>query len=236
MKKNILVALSVAVFALPSCRKIKGDGPSITKTYSVSGFTAIDAGIDAEVYYTQDNNYKLEISGQSNIVDKIETPVENGQLRLQFRKFSSLGFHNRIVVHISSPSVNGLSVNGSGALYANQPVSSGNINLKVNGSGNIYMSSYTGNDLTANISGSGRIAVNGGNVKTEDTHISGSGDMDLLNIAAQNVTVHTSGSGNTSVNASNTLDIHISGSGNVYYKGTPSVNTSISGSGKVSHQ
>ncbi len=217
MKKSILAVAAVSVLAFPSCRKISGD-------------------IDGDVYYTQDSVYKVEIYAQSNVLDKIETPIENGQLRLQFRKFGNVGSHNRIITRISAPDINGLSVNGSGNLYANQAISSNNMNLKVNGSGNITIASYTGNDLIANVNGSGRIAVNGGSVKTEDLRISGSGDLDLLNLQAENVTVHTSGSGSTSVYATRTLDVHISGSGDVYYRGTPSVSTSISGSGKVTHQ
>jgi hypothetical protein len=235
--KMILVVLSaITIVAFQSCRKEAGNGPSITKTYSITGFTSIDAGIDGDVYYTQDSEYKVEIYAQQNILDKIETPIENGQLRLQFRKYAYPGKHNRIVTHISSPLVSGLSVNGSGSMYVNAPVSSDNMTLKVNGSGYISMSSFTGTDLSATVNGSGRIAVNGGSVVNEDLRISGSGDLDMLNLFAQNANVHTSGSGNTSLYAGNRLDIFISGSGNVYYRGNPSVSTSISGSGKVTHQ
>lgn len=237
MKKQILVALTAAaVFTFQSCRKTAGDGPSITKTYSLSGFTGIDAGIDGDVYYTQDSVYKVEITGQANILDKIETPIVNGELRLQFKKFGHIGRHDRLVARISAPSVTSLGVNGPGNVYANNGVSSKNMNLRVNGSGNLYVASCMGNDLTGNISGSGRITVNGGKVYTENLRISGSGDIDLMNLEAENVSTNTSGSGNTSVYATKTLDIKISGSGNVYYRGNPSVNTSISGSGKVSHQ
>lgn len=236
MKKTITaIAIFATAFSITSCRRVSGDGPSITKTYNLTGFTAINSGIDGDVYYTQDSVYKVEIYGQSNILDKIETPIENGELRLQFRKFGNIGWHNRITARISAPTLTGLAVNGSGNVYANQPVSSANMTLKVNGSGNVTMAGYTGTDMDVDVNGSGRIIVNGGKVKTADVHISGSGDVDIAGMQAENATVNTSGSGNVSIWATNTLDVRISGSGDVYYTGNPIVTTSISGSGKVRH-
>lgn len=235
MKKNILIAMAaVSVVAFQSCRKTIGEGPSVTKAYSVSDFTSIDAGLGGDVYYTQDSVYKLEIYAQSNVQDLIETPIVGGELRLQFKKFSKIGRYDKVIVYVHAPSINGLGVNGSGNLYTSQGVSSNNIALKVNGSGNISMASYTGQSLSANISGSGRIAVNGGSVTSSNLRISGSGDIDMLNLSADNVVTNTSGSGNTTVTANNSLDVHISGSGDVFYRGYPALYTSISGSGKVS--
>jgi hypothetical protein len=237
MKKSIVAVLSVAaVLGFQSCRKISGNGPSITKTYSLSGFTAVNTGIDGDVYFTQDSVYKVEIYGQSNILDRLETPIVNGELRLEFRKYAHLGNHERVVAYISGPSMNGLTVNGSGSLSVNQSTTGTRLNLRVSGSGSINVASYTGNELIADISGSGRINVNGGNVNNENLHISGSGDMNLLGIVTKNATTSTSGSGNISLYVTSSLDVRISGSGDVYYVGNPSVSASISGSGKVTHQ
>jgi len=235
MKKNILVAVAAVAFvSFQSCNKTKGDGPSITKNYALTGFSSVDAGLDGEVYYTQDSVYKVEIYAQSNIHDQIETPIVGGELRLQFKKFLKVGKHNRIITYIHSPNITALRINGSGSMFVNQPILSGNMSLKVNGSGSINVVSYTGTTLSADISGSGRITVNGGTVGNSNLQISGSGDIDMLNIEAGSVTTNTSGSGNTTVKVVNALDVRISGSGNVYYRGNPSVNANISGSGKVS--
>lgn len=237
MKKSITaIALLAAAISTSSCRRTSGDGPSITKTYTISGFSAIYSGIDGDVYYTQDSVYKVEIFGQSNILDKIETPIENGELRIQFRKFDNIGRHDRIVARISAPSLTGLGINGSGNVYANSPVSSTSVNLKVNGSGNISMAGYTGTNMDVNVNGSGRITINGGKVGSNSIRISGSGDVDMMGMQSENASIHTSGSGNVSLWATKTLDIRISGSGDVYYTGNPIVTTNISGSGKVTHR
>lgn len=229
-----LAAILVLAFILQSCHKIKGEGPVITRSYSLSGFTAIDAGIDADVYVTQDNFYKVEIQAQENILSKIETPIVNGELKLQFEKYINLRRHDRIVVYITAPDIAGLGINGSGTLSALQPISSARLYLKVNGSGSVSVSSYIGETLSANISGSGDVNVNGGAVNSEALKISGSGTINLLNLSAKYVSAETSGSGKTTVRVSDNLDVSISGSGDVYYAGNPSVHTVISGSGRVS--
>ncbi len=236
MKKNILtVVAATAVFAFQSCHKISGNGPTITRTYSQSGFNAVNSGIDGDVYYTQDSVYKVEIHAQSNILDQIETKVVDGELQIQFEKFKHIWRHDRITVYVSSPDVEALGVNGSGNIYALNDVHSNSMRLKVNGSGNITLTKYTGLAFSANISGSGDVTVNGGEVKTEDLHISGSGTISMPGLIADDVTTNTSGSGDMTVHANKTLNVRISGSGNVYYTGYPAVYTSISGSGKVTH-
>lgn len=236
MKKNIFAIIAVIVtLTTQSCRKVSGSGPVISRAYNETGFTSVNVGIDGDIYYTQDSVYKLEIHGQSNILDKIETKIVDGELQIQFTKFDNVWRHDRISVYVSCPNIYGLGINGPGKLYALQPITSTNMRLKVNGSGNITVSKYTGTSLSADVTGSGDIQVNGGKVKTEDLRISGSGKINLLGIVADDVTTNTSGSGDISVNATNTLNVRISGSGDVYYTGSPAVSSSISGSGKLKH-
>lgn len=234
MKKSILALLSlVALFTTPSCRKVSGEGPTVTQDYVLGNFTSVDAGIDADVYYTQSNTTSVEISAQQNILSQISTPIVNGELRLQFRDFFTVWHHAPITVRISAPYLNGMGINGSGHFYALTPTTSSTLNLKVNGSGSISVAHYTGQSLSGNISGSGDITVSGGSVSAESLQISGSGTMDMLGINAVSASTQTSGSGKTTVNVSNSLDVRISGSGDVYYTGNPVIYTSISGSGKV---
>ncbi len=233
MKKIIALVFPVILFTFTSCHKTKGDGPSITRDYNLTGFTSLETSIDGDVYYTQDSFYSVKIYGQSNILDLIETPVVGGELRIQFQKFSRVGRHDRLTVYVTSPEVNGLGVKGSGRLVSTNSIDGTNISLNVSGSGDLSVGSYYGESLNVTISGSGRIDVNGGEANTATTRISGSGDIDLFGLKAQHVDTHTSGSGNTKVYAEQTLDVQISGSGNVTYMGSPSLNINISGSGKV---
>lgn len=235
--KNVILSIICAatVILAPSCHKISGDGPTITQTYNLTGFNGVNAGIDGDVYFTQSNEYKVEIVGQSNIISHVQTYIENGVLQMHFEPLANIGRHTRLTAYVSAPAAYNLGVNGSGTLKVLQPLISSDLSLKVNGSGDLYVSQLNGSNLSANISGSGNISVGSGNVRSENLQISGSGTIDLLNIYTKNCTTHTSGSGTTKVNVSDYLDATISGSGDVYYLGNPIIHTNISGSGKVVH-
>ena len=234
MKKHMLLLLcAVITLVAPSCHKISGEGAVVTRTFSIKDFSGIYAGIDGDIYFTQDSVYKVEILAQQNIQELIQTYVDGGVLQLQFEKFKNVGNHSRITVYVSAPSIHDLGVNGSGYLRVLQPVMSSALHLKVNGSGDVYVSQFNGANLTGTISGSGNINVGSGSASTETLQISGSGGIDMLNLSARSVNVRISGSGNAKVNATDNLDVNISGSGDVYYLGSPSLHTSISGSGKV---
>jgi hypothetical protein len=233
MKKPMLLITLLAAIIFQSCHKIKGNGPLVSKSYNLSGFSEIESSLDADVYITQDSFYKVEIIAQQNILDVIQTPIVNGALSIQIEKYKNVVRYDRVEVHITAPNIIGLRINGTGSVTALQPISSGNLAVAVSGSGHIKMAGYTGNSLTARISGSGEITINGGSVNTEEVKIDGSGEVDMMGVSAKTAEIETSGSATTSVWVSDYLDVEISGSGNVYYMGNPATQISISGSGKV---
>lgn len=236
MKQIILSLLSVAlVSGITSCHKIVGEGPTITQSFNITGFNGVYAGIDGDVYFTQDSVYKVEIVGQSNIISQVETKVENGILNMSFRPLANIGRHDRLRAYISAPAAYNLGINGSGSLKVLQPLISSDLILKVNGSGDVYVSQLSGGNLYGTISGSGNMSVGGGQVRYESLQISGSGSIDMLNILTRQCDTRTSGSGTTKVNVSDELNVNISGSGDVYYLGNPVIHSDISGSGKVIH-
>jgi hypothetical protein len=236
MKKNMLTIILAAIaLAFQACHKISGQGSVITKNTGISGFTSINMAIDGDIYITPDTVFNVEIHAQANILDNIQTIVQNGELNVQYTKFRYIGNHDHITINISAPYMAALRVSGSGSLHALSAMHADNMELKVDGSGNIDVAAYNGTHLSANISGSGSITANGGETNIEDIRINGSGSVNLSGVRAQEVTTDISGSGDITVTASGTLNVHTSGSGNVYYYGYPAVYSTISGSGKLIH-
>jgi hypothetical protein len=235
--KNILSAtlLAFLLFTAASCKKVRGDGPTVTETRSHSDFTAISSGIPAEVEYRTAPDYSVEISAQQNILDKIRSEVHGGELRFEFRSPYNFGPHDPIKVRISGPDVTGFTVDGSGSIEAGEVVRTGKtVRLKVNGSGDIHFESVEASGVDAEVVGSGKVTVADGDVATASADISGSGDIDLRDLSSEDADARISGSGKIYLKASRKLDVDISGSGKVYYRGNPTVTTNISGSGSVS--
>jgi len=230
--------LIVLVASATSCKKtifnsIVGKGGTVTETRQVTDFNKILLSIDANVIYTQDANYYVEISGQENVLDVLTTEVSAGELKIDFSKW--VRKHSNITIIIHSPDMRGLDISGSGNIECNGSITTSNMDINISGSGNVVLNALNTDELEAKISGSGNIEITGGTVDNQHTTISGSGDIRMEDMATNNAFCKISGSGSISVWVLEQLDATISGSGDIRYKGTPIVNTHISGSGNVIH-
>ena len=237
LKWMIPVILVLAV-SITSCKKhlfnsIKGKGATVTETRNLSGFDKISLSINADVTYTQDSVYFVEISAQQNVLDVITTEIEGGELKIDSRKW--IRKHNGIKIIIHSPDLRKIDLDGSGNFESTGMLTTTGLELEISGSGDIRITGLTAGNLDANISGSGNISISGGAVTNEEAEISGSGDIEMDNLTANISKVKISGSGSVSVWVLNQLNATISGSGDIKYRGNPAVNTTISGSGSVIH-
>jgi carbon monoxide dehydrogenase subunit G len=235
MKLSLIIFFSVISFTFSACAKISGDGPSTTQTYKLTGFTAVDNGLDADIYITQGSTYKVEIEAQQNVLDQIETPIVAGELRFRLHDDFYLGAHNPIIIRITMPTVTSLSISGSGKIEVQEQLKAGAVSLSISGSGNIKLASLHADAINSTISGSGTITVMGDPIASETSKISGSGNLKLLDIKADRATISISGSGNATIYATKSLDVNISGSGNVSYDGIQDVSSRITGSGTLRH-
>ncbi|MBL7712503.1 MAG: DUF2807 domain-containing protein [Chitinophagaceae bacterium] len=234
MNKQIFTMAGIVIgLCFSSCSKIKGDGPVITESRAVKGFSRIRAAMSGDIYVRQDSVYKVEIHAQKNIIDVLNTNVNDGQLKIDFDHNKRIGNHDRIEIFISCPNVEGLSVSGSGNITAMNKLTPSAIDLNVSGSGTLSVAELSTGSIDASISGSGDIVVLNGQAAYVNTDISGSGYLDLMGVAATAANTRISGSGDTKVNVSDELSVKISGSGDVYYRGRPRITTNISGSGKL---
>jgi hypothetical protein len=232
---GLIVALS-----LGSCKKggvfcYSGNGTETTETRDVNDFTKIDLGLPAELVYVQSDNYSVQIEASENLMEFIKTDVKSNTLTIEFKKNKCYKEKNPIKIYISSPTIKGISISGSGTVTSKNKLTSNDLDLNISGSGDMFLDSLDIQNLDVKISGSGELEANGFNtIESEKISISGSGKMNLFDLPALTSDVNVSGSGNCDVNVINSLKVDISGSGNVRYKGVPTVKSNVSGSGNVS--
>jgi|GEM_PF-522248 len=235
--KLILFVTAISFFS-QSCRKggpfgIKGKGENVTEVKNLSGFDKIHLSIDADIYYTQDSVYKVEISAQQNILAVLEVEVENNTLKFDYRR--NVWDHKKVKITVHSPDMNELSISGSGDIIMQNTLTTNTLELSISGSGNVNLPSLNAKHLKATISGTGDIKISKGSLKSETINVSGSGNVDTEYIQTESCIVRISGFGDVTVNVTESLEATISGSGDVRYKGKPTVKSSISGTGKLIH-
>lgn len=233
----MILPIGLLFLVATSCNKhlgtIKGKGELVTEIRSITNFNKIKLDMDADVVYLQDSTFYVEISAQSNLMGVIKTSVSAGELKIETTKW--IRKHKNITVIVHSPTIVGLTVSGSGNINSNSPISTGSMDLKISGSGNISLYSIQSGELDGTISGSGNISVVSGTVTNQRATISGSGNIETLNLTATNASAKISGSGDITIRVTQLLDAVISGSGNIIYAGSAAVNATISGSGSVTH-
>lgn len=233
---KLILILAIIIAVVPACRKggpwgIKGKGENMTETRSITGFDQIDLSIDADIYYTQDSIYKVEITAQQNILAVLETKVTNGTLSFDYKR--NVWDHNTVKITIHAPKVREIELSGSGNFNFQNEITATDLDINITGSGEVYFPKLTAQNVELRISGSGSVKIADGAVKNENVDISGSGSIDAVALVAENAVLSISGSGDMKVNVTENLDVSISGSGSVEYKGNPRVTKSISGSGKL---
>ena len=238
-KLNFLMA-SVALLFLSGCsfsdddggifNCVKGEGATVTEELLVSDFTGIKIKCSMDVFITQGDEIKVTVEGQQNIIDLIETDVQDDTWDIEFDQ--CVRNHDDLKLFITMPNIYYLSIDGSGNITGENIFSVGGISLRISGSGEMDLALEATDKVDTRISGSGEMRLEG-TADEFDVEISGSGDMEAFDLTAQDVEVDISGSGDVEVYADEYLDVKITGSGDVHYKGSPLIEVDVTGSGDI---
>ena len=202
-----------------SCHKnsINGEGPVTSDSRTVSSFYAIEANgeVDVEVHPSATN--RVVVTGYHNLVPVYRTRVQEGKLVLEFEDSYWNVRNNNIKVDVYAKELTDVRMNGSGDIYVDADVNGEDMDAEINGSGNITIAANDYHDMNLKVNGSGDINARSARAERAEAEISGSGNIKL--------TVHQY------------LNARISGSGTIDYWGNPErVDTEVSGSGKIRKQ
>ena len=253
MKKiSLLVSIVLIVFAAQAQKKEKRN---------VSNFTRISFQVGGKMFLKQGSVNSVELEGDEDVLEKIETRVEGGKLIIGHEDDNSWfnwrsGWDDeKIVAYVTVKDLDGLYASGSGNIIVETKLVGDNMDFKVSGSGNIEAEVDVA-DVGASVSGSGDLNLKG-KMRSMDSHISGSGKISFEGAIAGRLDIGISGSGRLfaagsaneikssisgsgKINAADLVvdkcDVRISGSGDVVVNVKSVLNTNISGSGSVTYK
>lgn len=239
--KNILLNLSFAL-GLMACTnttattKINHQNPE-KEERAVSDFTGIASGGNFNVFVSLGEKENLRLEGDADLLKEIETTVEKGVLRIQYKAKKrywdwSSSDKKKVNIYITAKTLTNLAVSGSGQMKVEGVVKSPDFKTVVSGSGSLVVAAETVN-LQATVSGSGNMNLSGSAQNAELT-LSGSGNLSAGNFKTKNANATVSGSGNAGIFVEKSLKATLSGSGNIRYGGNPEVQQTQSGSGRIS--
>lgn len=236
---GILIALAVIVGALFFWQKQGGfmrnilidAGEIVKEQRGVSDFNKISLEGHGTIMLEQGEEESIEVEAGENLMEYILTEVRGDELKISYRNTPSGLRSFSVKYYITVKELEKIEVLGSGKVDSST-ITSGEIELLIDGSGNMSMSLDT-KKLLAIIEGSGKYELVG-SAEQQEVNISGSGKFLGKELEGNKGRVDIDGSGKVEINTSETLDVSIGGSGSVYYLGDPTMSTvDISGTGKI---
>ena len=213
MRTITLVLLFAVAVVLTGCHgmagQVRGSGNRVVQKRQIGNFTSITTEGAYDVRVVCQKEASLEIEGDDNVLAVITTEVTSGALRLKsLRNFS---VSDPIVVRISVPNLDGMTVNGSGKVDVDG-LSNQRFELDVNGAPTIRVAGVT---------------------KVLDISSNGAAKVDTRKLAASQAVVESNGVSKIDLDVKDKLDVTISGPSSVSYEGDPVVTKTIHGPGKL---
>ena len=244
--KNLIVLIIGLATALP-----QSFGKNITTTLDLPQIDKLGLSINASVVIREGANQSIEISGSEDLIDDLNTDVENGNWNIKYESYDNRNSDESLTIEITLNSLKTLAVSGPGSIETKGSFSHvKRRNIALSGTGSIQFKGES-DHIDIALSGDGYIDVN---TQSEYIHaaVSGTGDIDLSG-TAKFVNMAASGSGNIgspklkterckaaisgssilTAEVTDDLDIIVSGSGQFHYKGKPKIQKKTSNGGKI---
>ena len=228
--KNILFIL-LATCLVTSCRYKTGSGNIITQNRNLGAFTTLSVGGDFDVEVTKGNNTKVIVEADDNIIDDIETSMDNGQLKISIRNgLSYNNVHMKVFVTVSE--LNKISSSASADVDVKDELSSENaIDLSASSGSSIKIIINTP-EANANASSGGEIDISG-RTKNFEVEVSSGSTINAMKLLSENTTAQASSGGTATVHASVKLDAQASSGGTISYRGAATTIIKESSGGSI---
>ena len=236
--RKVILLVSIVLVCLISCRfgggkRIKGNGNVISKEVNRGDFTKVEQKGSFDVYLSNAASTSVKIEAEENLIEYIETFVDNNTLVIRTKEGYSLRPDRDIKIYIAAPHLTSIQSSGSGDIISQSLLSeSTKMSFNIRGSANIQVE-VNAPEIDAEISGSGDMELKG-QTRKFSAEVNGSGNIKALELKSEDTDIEIKGSGDADVFASSSLNVNVRGSGDVRYKGNaPKVTNDIKGSGSV---
>lgn len=224
MKNKFINTLSTAILMLtvtacgttiqPTLEGTRGSGTIISTQRDVDNFSTIQIYMGADLILTQSTTESLIIEADDNVMQYIETRIENGRLIVSKPDHINLDPSQTIHLNVSFNTLHEIEIFGSSNIKA------GDLDLDA---------------LAISFSGSGSTRLTG-KVNEQTITIRGQATIKNFDLTSRHVVIDISGNGTIEVNAEEMLDVTVAGMGTIRYTGNPTVIENVNGTANFVQQ
>ena len=232
MKKIIFASVAILAFLAGFSQS----DVNSKETRNVSGFHGVQVSGGIDLYLSSGTESVSVSAANTNIRNHMVTEVENGILRIHLEKNWRPDDSNpRMKAYVSVKNLDKLEASGGGDIIILHEISTGNLDVRLSGGGNME-GKLNAEHLFIKQSGGSNVKL-AGNVKDLDVDVSGGGNLDGNELITDYASIHASGGSNSEITVNKELRVVASGGSDVYYKGHASVKEiKSSGGGSVTHK
>ena len=225
MKKVILAVLTLGMLTSCSC---SGLNVNFSRTEAqameqrpLTGFERIELFGSLDVKYQQADSFSVRVDAPVEVLKKVETRVDGNKLVVRMKgdgKWINFGVADsrNVTVYVTSPDFLGIMLKGSGDFECQRLLDTDNLEISLQGSGDISFDDILCDQV--------------------DVSLVGSGDVDLRNVKAQRSYISLVGSGDVKMNFDNSgmVEANLTGSGDITLNGkVQKYNSHVRGSGDM---
>ena len=203
MKKFLYLAATALVCA--SCfhvntnykggkNAINGEGNVISKSFDFKDFDQIVINGHADVDFTQSSTWEVTVRTQENVLEWLDYKVEGTTLVIEAKDRRDIRAKTYEIA-IQAPELKKLTVNGATDFNVKGLRMDGDLDVQVNGAGDLDFDSITCNSLSIEVNGAADANLTSVDIlKKLKVQVNGAGDVDITG-NAMNVSLEVNGAG-----------------------------------------
>ena len=229
MKKVLLAVFALGMLTSCSC---SGLNVNFTRTEAqaeeqraLTGFERIELLGSLDVKYQQADSFSVRVEAPVEVLKKVETRVDGNKLVVRMKgegKLINFGVADsrNVTVYVTSPDFLGILLKGSGDFECQRLLDTDNLEISLQGSGDISFDDVICDQVEVSLVGSGDVDVK--NVKAQRSYINlvGSGDVKMNFDNSGIVEATVTGSGDITLNGNvRKYNSHVRGSGDMHTGG-----------------
>jgi hypothetical protein len=232
---NFITAIGAALI-LSSCNLNintgeNGNGKVVTEERNVTeDFTEVRGSAGLDVYLTQGNENKIVIEADENLLQYIETDIEDGKLHVTTSE--NIGRSKAKKVYVTYKELTNIEASSGADVTGNSVIKSQNLSLKSSSGADLKVEVFA-QKLIAKTSSGADIEVSG-KASSLDADASSGSEIDAKKLLVINCNAEVSSGAEITINVQERLETEVSSGGDINYYGNPvSVNSNESHSGSV---